>query len=94
MNGKRVSEMLVVRTIPELEEAIRDSVREVMVVEILAPQMLEKTDLFTAFTILEVRDSSQNVIAAVFQQRNGTQGHDEFSSSEEYLKTCHLTRRI
>jgi len=80
--------MFVVRTIPQLEEAIRENAREVMIVGKLAPEMLERKDLsiasddldfsadfsftrlFENFNILAVHDSSQRVIATVFQQRD------------------------
>jgi len=85
--------MFVVRTISQLEEAIRHRTREVMVIGNLAPEMLEITGpsaagfhrgipddfsfthLFDKFSCVAVYDSSQNVIATVFQQRDGFAGH-------------------
>ena len=82
--------MFVVNTIPQLEESIRESAREVMIVGKLAPEMLKISDsssasshsdfptefsftqLFENFDILAVHDSSKNVIATVFQQRDGS----------------------
>ena len=86
--------MFVVNTIPQLEEAIRESAREVMIVGKLAPEMLKISDsssasshasshsdfptefsfthLFENFDILAVHDSGKNVIATVFQQRDGS----------------------
>jgi len=84
--------VFIVRTIPELQEAVGYSSREVMVVGALAPKIVEKRDghalgnvgrvsseesltsLLADFTIHTVRDSSEKVIAAVFQQRNINNG--------------------
>jgi hypothetical protein len=87
-NIREVYDVFVVKSITQLEEAIRGGAREVMVVGKLAPEVLETsgifsenakhdfsadfnfTNLFTDFNIHAIHDSSQKLIATVFQQRD------------------------
>lgn len=77
--------MYVVRSISQLNDAVRERAHEVMIVGALAPKILEIkkglseheftrdfsfTTLFNKFDTHEVRDRNQNIIATVFQQRN------------------------
>ena len=63
--------MFVVRTIPQLEEALRHNAREVMVVGKLAPEILEKSTipfaqiLLEKFNVCETREKSGNSIAVL-----------------------------
>ena len=84
--------MFIVRTIPELQEVVGHSPREVMVIGALALEIVKKRDghavgdvsrvsseealpsLLADFTLHTVRDSSEKVIAAVFQQRKINNG--------------------
>ena len=76
----------MVHTVSQLEEAVRSSVREVMVVGMLAPKMLGMTTqdpavgkfdalseacfsrLKETFNVVEIRDSSKNVIVVLTQR--------------------------